>query len=183
MKKYVVCAVTLIIQSSLCVNSKYERLLVDIETQNLYQLKQDLLDDEYLTRKQSKRLIDDAREIEVGLRNKLSIISSAKDFWGLIFGAQMTLIFSLAFISDVDAFFFKRIDDRKLFSGVRISRAHKKFANFRAILFAFLTYVSGKAAKNGYNLTSGRIPVDHAQEIVQALEKACAAESETNASV
>ena len=185
MKKYIitiVSATTLLTQSLLCGDSKYERLLTDIETQNVSRLNRDLQDDEYLTLEWYEQLIDEAREIHVTLQKMLSILSDYRDFWAVALYAPLTLVSGLYCIEMIYASMFKKYGDTGLISNRRIRYSETKFSLSLAVGSGILTGLFWGVTRMGYKLTYGRIPVENALAIVQALEKARDAKSKLKAS-
>ena len=174
MKKYitVLCLTTLLSQSLLYGDSKYERLLADIDAQNLFRLKQDLQDNEYLTPRLYKRLIDEAKEIRDRLQKKLSIWTDPRDFWNVVLGTPLTVVSSVCCLEMADMAMFKRVYERSLIFNSMISSNDKEVAWGRAIFASLMICVFGYMTKQGYNLTYGRMQVATAKTIVQLLEKA-----------
>lgn len=181
MKKYsihVLCVTTLLTQSLLCGDSKYERLLADVDTQNFPRLLNDLQDDEYLPPKLYNRLIQEARQIHYELNKKRSFLNHPRDFWSVAIGAPLTLAFSLMFIEVLDVSLFRDAGNKALISRKRVAHDDKPAALGVAAVMSFLTTYFGYAASRGYNCKWGSIVIDNAQKIVRALEKARDAESD-----
>ena len=173
MKKYsitVLCLTTLLSQSLLYGDSKYERLLADIDTQNLPRLKKNLQDDEYLSPEPYKRLIDEAKEIHERLQKKLSIWSDPRDLLVAVVGAVQTAVCSVCCLEMADMAMFKRVGERSLIFNSTISSNDKELAWGRAIFMGFATFMSGAIVRLGYSLKYGRMQIVNAKAIVWALE-------------
>lgn len=160
--RMMLCMSVLLTPLLFCNDSNYERLLDDIDTQNLARLKTDLQDEEYLAPKLYSRLIDEAKGIHEKFQKRLSFVSDPRDWLRLLLGGPMTLVFGLAFIGN-----FVVANPR------RFRSATTQF------FLGYLTYLFGHATKKGYDCTYGRMRVDNALAIVQALERARDGESET----
>ena len=175
MKKYsitVLCLTTLLLPSLLFGDSKYERLLADVDAQNFPRLRKNLQDDEYISPKLYKRLIEEAKEIHERLQKKLSIWSNPRDTAAVGVGAVLTIFCGLYCIEMVDTALFKWQGDRSLIFNGRISRNDKEVAWVRAILMGFATCTFGAFVRQGYSLAYGRLQIANAKAIVRALETA-----------
>ena len=172
MKKYIITVVSvtiLLTQSLLCGDSKYERLLTDIETQNFSRLQKDLQDDEYLSPEQYEQLFDEATGFHEKLQKMLSILSDYRDFLSVAVGAPLTLACGLYGIEMIRLIAYTRIRHHTKALGLVVGWG---------ILTSFFWYVTSK----GYRLTYGRMPVENALAIVRAVEKARDSRSKLKAS-
>lgn len=185
MKKYsiiILCLTALLSQSLLFGDSKYERLLADLDAQNLPRLKKDLQDGEYLSPKLYRRLLDEAKEIHECLQKKLSIWSDPRDLLRVVVGVPLTVVCGLCCIEMIDVAVLRDPGDRALISHRGIGYDEKWLSLCLAIGASTLTSLSAYATSRGYKLTYGRMPVDTAKAIVRLFEKSRHAESGTKAS-
>lgn len=183
MKKYFVLllSVAMLLVPLLYGDTKYERLLADVQAQNLSQLENDLRDPGYLTKEQYTELINGAKSIHEKFQEKLSIFNDPRDYLRVFIGAPVCFMFALTCMygADINR---KSVGDRCLLDQKITQDDKDAFSQGGIFVCGAISLFSGYAALRGYHLAYGRKPVDNAHAIVQLLEKARDAESETRAS-